>query len=169
MMNPVDMGGEPGQDSGGMQGARGLVLGSLLALAACGRHDASGSSAQIAWQPYEEGLRRAKAEGKPVCLVIYTDSCPHCRSYSHVFEAPEVVERARSLVMIRLDSHAQRAVAQQYQRDGAYVPRTFFLAPDGTLDPEIHARRPKHRYFFDERDPRAVLAGMDEALRKLAK
>ena len=58
-------------------------------------------------------------------------------------------------------------IARRYQRDGGYVPRTFFLAPDGTLDPDIHAARPKFQYFFDEQNPASILAGMDEAVRKL--
>jgi hypothetical protein len=124
---------------------------------------------QVDWQPYEVGLERARAQNKPICLVLYTSWCPHCKNYSHVFDDPKVVERSRSFVMIRANADDEQAVASKYAKDGGYVPRTFFLSSDGTLDPDIHALRPKFLYFYDERDPTSLLAGMETALRKLGK
>jgi protein-disulfide reductase (glutathione) len=129
----------------------------------------SWNAAQIDWQPYEAGLAQARAQNKPVCLVLYTNWCPHCRNYSRVFDDPQVVERARGFVMIRANADEEPAVAGKYASDGGYVPRTFFLAADGTLDPEIHAPRPKFRYFYDERDPRSLLGGMETAARTLVR
>lgn len=131
--------------------------------------DESWNVAQIDWQPYEAGLGRARAQNKPVCLVLYTSWCPHCRNYSRVFDDPQVVERARSFVMVRANADEEPALAGKFVPDGGYVPRTFFLAPDGTLDPEIHAPRPKFLYFYDERSPASLLDGMGQALRKLVR
>jgi thiol-disulfide isomerase/thioredoxin len=125
------------------------------------------NASQIDWQPYEAGLAQAKAQKKPVCLVFYTGWCPHCRNYSHVFEDPRVVSSAHDFVMVHLDADANEAVASKYSPDGAYIPRTFFLAPDGTVDGSIHAPRPSSRFFYDERDPGALLAAMDTARKKL--
>jgi thiol-disulfide isomerase/thioredoxin len=127
------------------------------------------NAAEIDWQPYEAGLARARAQNKPICLVFYTGWCPHCRNYSRVFDDPQVVARARDFVMVRANADDESALAARFAPDGGYVPRTFFLAPDGTMDPEIHAPRPKFLHFFDEHNPRALLAGMDTALRKLVK
>jgi thiol-disulfide isomerase/thioredoxin len=124
------------------------------------------NSAQIDWQPYEAGLRTAKAQKKPVCLVFSTTWCPHCKNYSHVFEDPRIVARAREFVMIHLDADAEEAIAAKYAFDGAYIPRTFFLAPDGTVESSIHAPRLQSRYFYDERDPASLLAGMETARQK---
>lgn len=125
------------------------------------------NAAQIEWLSYEAGLARAKAENKPVCLVLFTTWCPHCRNYSKVFDDPRVVERAKQLVMIRLDADQESDIAQKHAPDGGYIPRTFFLAPDGTPDLDIHAPRAKYAYFYHEHDPAQLLAGMDEALKKL--
>jgi thiol-disulfide isomerase/thioredoxin len=122
---------------------------------------------RIDWQGYEAGLAKAKAEKKPICLVLYTGWCPHCRNYSHVFDDAKIVERAKRFVMIHLNADEHQDVAAKFQPDGGYVPRTFFLSPDGTLAADIHAPRPKFLYFFDERNPASLLAGMDEALHKL--
>jgi thiol-disulfide isomerase/thioredoxin len=124
---------------------------------------------QIAWEPYAEGLTHAKAQNKPVCLVFYTTWCPHCRNYSHVFEDPKVALRAKSFVMIHVNADEESDLSGKYQPDGHYIPRTYFLAPDGTLAVDIHPPRPKFLYFYDEHDPGAVLAGMEAALRTLVK
>jgi thiol-disulfide isomerase/thioredoxin len=124
------------------------------------------NDAQIAWQPYDAGLAKAKAEGKPVCLVFFTTWCPHCKNYSQVFEDPRVVERARDFVMIRLNGDQVKEISAKYQPDGAYVPRTYFLSRDGVMDTEIHAPRPRFQYFYDEHEPGSLLAGMKAALAK---
>lgn len=124
---------------------------------------------KIDWQPYEAGMAQAKAQNKPVCLVLSTGWCPHCKNYSHVFEDAKVAEQSKRFVMIHLDADKHPDVARKYQPDGGYVPRTFFLAPDGTLAADIHAPRPKFLYFYDERNPASLLGGMEQAIKQLVK
>ena len=121
----------------------------------------------IKWQPYEQGLAAAKKEKKPVCLVFYTEWCPHCANYSGVFHDPKVVEQAKRFVMIRLDKDKNGEVSKKFAPDGEYIPRTYFLSSAGDLDPEIHAPRDTYKYFYDEKQASSVLAGMDAALKKL--
>src|SRR5690348_4328310 len=106
-----------------------------MALAVGGRAYAGGdwNDGQIAWKSYEDGLAAAKKEQKPICLIFYTDWCPHCRNYSGVFHDAKVVERAKDFVMIRLDKDKNAEISKKYAPDGEYIPRTYFLAPDGTL------------------------------------
>jgi thiol:disulfide interchange protein len=139
----------------------------LLLLAAPARaHD--WNDAAIAWKSLDEALPLAKKEQKPVCLIVYTEWCPHCANYAKVFHDPKVVERSKQLVMVRVDQDKDKERTKAYAPDGGYIPRTLFLAPDGTLAPEVHAPRQQYKYFFDEKDPASVLAGMDAALAKLA-
>jgi len=124
---------------------------------------------RIDWQPYEAGLALAKRENKPICLVFYTTWCPHCKNFSKIFDDARVTEQARSFVMIRLDADKDSDIAKRFAPDGGYIPRTFFLAADGTPDFDIHTPRDKYTYFYDERNPASLLGGMTEALRKLRK
>lgn len=146
-----------------------LMIALAAAAALAGRADAAGdwNDAQIAWKSYDDGLAQAKKEQKPICLIFYTETCPHCRNYSGVFHDPKVVEKSKEFVMIRLEQNGNRAVSTKYAPDGEYIPRTYFLSADGKLDPEIHAPRPQYKYFYDEMQPGGVLGGMDQALRKL--
>jgi protein-disulfide reductase (glutathione) len=122
---------------------------------------------QIQWQPYEQGLAAAKKDKKPVLLVFFTEWCPHCSNYSKVFHDPKVVEQAKRFVMIRLDKDKNAELSKKISPDGEYIPRTYFLGSDGTLDPALTAPRPEYKYFYDERDPAPLLASMDAALKKL--
>ena len=123
----------------------------------------------VAWKSLDEGLALAKKDKKPVCVIVYTEWCPHCKNYSGVFHDPKVVEKAKQFVMIRLDQDKAKDDAQKYAPDGGYIPRTIFLAPDGTIAADVQSGRAKYQYFYDEKDPASVLAGMDAALAKLAK
>jgi thiol:disulfide interchange protein len=125
------------------------------------------NDAQIKWQPYEAGLAAAKKDKKPAVLIFYTEWCPHCTNYAKLFHDPKVVEKAKQFVMIRLDKDKNPEPSKKVSPDGEYIPRTYFVAPDGTVDQSITAPRPEYKYFYDERDPAQLLAAMDTALKKL--
>jgi protein-disulfide reductase (glutathione) len=141
-----------------------IAAGALsLALATSAVAGGDWNDAGIAWRPYEEGLAAAKAEKKPVALVFYTDWCPHCTNYARVFHDPRIVEKSKSFVMIRLNKDQNAPISAKYAPDGEYIPRTFFLASDGTLKPEITEKRASYKYFYDEKDPASLLRAMNEA------
>ncbi|MFQ5353205.1 MAG: thioredoxin family protein [Candidatus Binatia bacterium] len=118
----------------------------------------------ISWKGYEEGLAQAAADGKPVCLIFYTDWCPHCTRYSGVFHDPSIVELSKGFVMIRLNKDQNRDISSKYAPDGEYIPRTYFLSPQGELRATIHEERSNYLYFFREDDPTALARAMKEAL-----
>ncbi len=146
-----------------------LALVTVLLLILPGAALAGGdwNDTQIAWQAFDEGLAQAKKSGKPVCVVFYTDWCPHCTTFSGVFGDPDVVSKSKEFVMVRLNKDENRELSARFAEDGQYIPRTFFLASDGTLDASIHAQREKFKYFYHETDPTSLLRGMDRALKKL--
>jgi Thioredoxin-like len=126
------------------------------------------NDANIAWKDLDDGLALAKKDKKPVCLIVFTEWCPHCGNYSKLFHDPKVVEKAKQFVMIHVDQDKAKEKTASYAPDGGYIPRTLFLAPDGTVATDVHAPRPQYQYFYDEKDPASVLAGMDAALTKFA-
>jgi thiol:disulfide interchange protein len=138
-----------------------------LAIATAARAGGDWNDTGIKWMPYEEGLAAAKEAKKPVCLVIYTDWCPHCTNYSKVFHDPRVVEKSKDFVMMRLNGDQQKAITAKYAPDGQYIPRTLFLSADGTLDPDLNTGRSQFKYFYDEMNPASILAGMEAAVAKL--
>lgn len=154
-----------------MRGRR-VAMTAVLALAAAvaipQNSEAAGdwNDSAIEWQSYEEGMKAAKADSKPVCLVFFTDWCPHCRKYSAVFHDQKVVEESKKFVMIRLNKDQNAEISAKYAVDGEYIPRTYFLSSDGTLAEEITEQRPTYKYFYDTSNPAGLLRGMDAALKK---
>ena len=122
----------------------------------------------IQWREYGDALAEAKKDHKPVCLVIYTNWCGHCKNYSRVFHVREVVEASQHFVMVRANADYEPSLSRKYAIDGVYFPRTIFLRPDGTPARRIHAPRASYRYFYDEDNPASLLAGM-RAARSLAR
>lgn len=123
----------------------------------------------IKWMAYEDGLKAAKEQSKPICLIFYTSWCPHCANYAKVFSDPKVVEKSASFVMIRLDSDKNKDVSGKFKPDGEYIPRTFFLSSEGALDDSLSEARPQYKYFYSESEASSILGGMDRALAKLKK
>lgn len=140
----------------------------LVAIAVAGpalAHD--WNDAGIQWRSFDDGLAAAKTAKRPICLVVFTEWCPHCKNYSAVFHDPKVVAEAKKFVMIHVDKDRSPDVSKQYAPDGEYIPRTYFLSSEGKLDASIHAPRDRFQYFYDEKDPASILAGMSDAERKL--
>src|SRR2546427_12249618 len=73
---------------------------------------------KIKWMSYEDGLKEAQKTHRPVCLIFYTSWCPHCANYSKVFSNEDVVAKAKSFVMIRLDKDKNTALSTQYKPAG---------------------------------------------------
>lgn len=144
-----------------------LVVAAALLLAPRAHAGGDWNDAQVEWKSYDDGLAAAKKQGKPICMIFFTEWCPHCRNYSGVFHDPKVVEQSKQFVMIRLDKDKNGEISKKYAPDGEYIPRTYFLTSDGTLDPEIHAPRDQYKYFYDEAQPGGVLTGMEIALKKM--
>ena len=148
-------------------GCAALLAVLLLGVPAPARAGGDWNDAQIAWKGHDDGLAAAKKEKKPVCLILYTEWCPHCSNYSKVFHDPKVVDKSKQFVMVRLDKDKNAELSKRYAPDGEYIPRTYFLASDGTLVPEIKTSRPKFVYFYDEKNPADVLGAMQVALEKI--
>jgi len=150
---------------------RGLVAVALVAIAAPQPSFAGGdwNDKGIDWVSYEAGVAKAKEAKKPICLVFYTDWCPHCTNYAKIFHDEKIVEKAKSFVMVRVNKDQDAALSAKFKPDGEYIPRTYFLATDGVLDESLTENRPQYKYFYHELDPASLLGGMDRALAKLAK
>ena len=118
---------------------------------------------EIAWVPYDEGLAVAAAEGRPAIVIVKTVWCPRCTQYAGTFSDAEVVEAAREFVMILADQDHVAAVREGLSSDGGYVPRTHFLAPDGTPDATLTSGRSDYAHFINPSDPDALLSLMGQA------
>lgn len=136
----------------------------LLALTVPALAGGDWNDSGIAWKTYEQGLAEAKSANKPVCLIFYTDWCPHCVNYSKLFHDPALVELSKKFVMIHINKDSDTATSAKYAPDGEYIPRTYFLKPDGTLLSDVTEQRESFKYFYSESDPASVMRSMNAVL-----
>jgi thioredoxin:protein disulfide reductase len=93
----------------------------------------SSAKSPIDWKPYSAELL-ANA-GKPVLLDFYADWCIPCHEMDNkTYTDPRVVEKARELVMVKVDltkqgSEAVDKLVHEYAIVG--MPTTTFFSPDG--------------------------------------
>ena len=83
----------------------------------------------------DEGLARAKGEGKPAIVDVWASWCTYCHEMDReVFATDAVVAESRRFVMVKLDATVQTdAVGETYRRYGIVAPPAFvFVRSDGT-------------------------------------
>ncbi len=120
----------------------------------------------VAWRPEAYGLSRMGAQRKPGLVVVMATWCPHCREYSGLFSDPEVVELAKRFEMILIEDDTEGSAGSRWKVDGNYFPRTFFVAPDGTIDQGFKTSNPRYAYFFNANAREELVASLRRAADK---
>lgn len=121
------------------------------------------NAAQVKWLSFDDGMREAARTGKPILTIFYAEWCPHCVAYSRLFHDPEVIGRARDLVMVRVNGDEEAELSARYSPDGGYIPRTLVIRPNGKLDASIHGAQDQYRYFLDHDSTSELLSVMKRA------
>lgn len=120
-----------------------VLIGIIVACSVCACLDSTPSQPlttadKIAWYSYEEGMKIAEEQNKPVMIGVYANWCGWCRELDRVvYTDPDVIELADEFVCIKINDDERRDLAVKYNPSGG-VPATVFLRADGT---EIHRIR----------------------------
>ncbi|RZN42128.1 MAG: thioredoxin family protein [Methanosarcinales archaeon] len=89
----------------------------------------------ITWYSYDEGMRIAQEQNKPVMIDVYTNWCTWCKELDRVvYIDPDVIKLSDEFVCIKIDADQQRDLAAKYNPRGS-VPIVIFLRADDT---EVH-------------------------------
>lgn len=115
------------------------------------------------WLSWDEASERAAKEQKRILLVLYADWCPRCRELSPVFAQPDMVEAAEGVLMVRQNVDERPAWLSRYAMLGTYVPRLFFLEPDGSVISDLTSGHPKYPYFYSAHQANLLKKQLREA------
>jgi FKBP-type peptidyl-prolyl cis-trans isomerase 2 len=96
---------------------------------------------ELPWtEDYEGGLSRAKKEGIPAVLVLYSSSCDWCHKLiNESFADPMVKPYRDCFVWIKINSEERQEYKLLYGQDN--FPATVLLRPDGTVVRKIEGFR----------------------------
>ncbi|GEM_PF-2247156 len=103
----------------------------------------------IEWTPWDKAEAKAKAENKPICLVVYADWCPKCRKMAPLMSDPALLAASKNAVMVlQNDEERPGWLAGRFGASGNYVPRIFFLDKAGAIDTAINSGHPRFPFFY---------------------
>jgi thioredoxin-related protein len=128
------------------------------------------SAAGLRWEAkYDQALAQAKADGKLLLLVLFSEECQWClRLETETLTAPQVVALGKDFVPVKVDVSLNRSLGAKFAAHG--VPQTVFLAPSGEpvnqftgyLPPAIFAAQMKRA--LQNREPAAQIPELRKAV-----
>lgn len=119
----------------------------------------------IAWKTMAAGQAEAKSKGKPMAVVVYGDWCPKCKLLAPVFSDKPVVDAAKGLVMIHQNQDRPGLPANLAKE--TYVPRIYFLHPDGSIASGITSENPRFPNYYRPSRIDVLTAAMKRAAQEL--
>jgi len=85
---------------------------------------------EIKWYSYEEGMQKAKSEGKPIFIDFWSQSCGPCVEMENkVYPDEDVIEKSSDFINIKVDAYAERQLSTEYNIES--IPTLIFLNSDG--------------------------------------
>jgi hypothetical protein len=121
----------------------------------------------IEWRDWDAALRTARLENKSVCVVVYADWCPGCKELAPEFARADVASAAAGLLMVRQDQDEGAPwLKERLGRYGSYLPRVFFLDPDGKVREDLQSGHPRYPYFYAALVTDRLLANMHAASKR---
>ncbi|XP_065649943.1 uncharacterized protein LOC100207796 isoform X3 [Hydra vulgaris] len=97
----------------------------------------NGFGKHLRFVKYEDGKKMAKEQGKPMMLIIHKSYCGACQALKpKVRSDPEIAELSTHFIMVNCNDD-EEPNEDQFDLDGAYIPRIFFLDNLGKVEPSI--------------------------------
>jgi len=110
----------------------------------------------IAWlHSYEDGLKQAKQDGKPLMVDVFATWCGPCKKLDEeVFSRADIGEQGKQFVAVKVDGDLHQDVVKKLEVSG--YPTTVFLTAD-----EQELGRVRGAVSYEE-----MLGAMEDALSK---
>lgn len=129
-----------------------MALVGLLAVAAVSENAlARGWGDGIDWVSYEDALVKAKQDNKPIMVVLHKTWCGACKRLRPTFGENKDIERlSKSFVMVNAEDDEEPHSNIAFTIDGAYIPRIYFVSPNGDVLPDVYNRggSPQYKYYY---------------------
>lgn len=120
----------------------------------------------LEWTSIDKALETSKTDGKPVLFLVHRTTCPSCKAVLRMLARDgDFKEKAKEFVVAEVEDDTDEPTADKYNVDGGYVPRIYFLGPDGKIMEDIWnvgTQYLENKFYFYEMS--SVLRAMDKAI-----
>ncbi|CAB4005826.1 Thioredoxin domain-containing 12, partial [Paramuricea clavata] len=129
----------------------------------------NGWGKQIKWETLENGLTLFRERKVPMLLIIYKSWCKACKVLKTYFsKSEEIVEFSSKFVMVNIQDDKEE-LGEEFDVDGAYVPRLYFFDPrNGRIMEEFHNESPEYKddFIYSYGNEKQVIKTMKKVLEK---
>ncbi|XP_020899281.1 uncharacterized protein LOC110237993 [Exaiptasia diaphana] len=131
----------------------------------------------INWVAYKDGLQQAEESKKSLLLLIHKSWCGACKALKpKLRESEKFAELSKKFVMVNVEDKEEPS-GSQFVVDGEYVPRIFFMNPEGRVIEKYWnegTEYPHTKYYYSKADEltkamERVLKGTEEETKKAEK
>jgi len=118
----------------------------------------------IKWVSFAEGQMMSANSKKPMLVLVYANWCTQCDALAKALASPEVVTATKPFVMVLADHDDDSQGLTYYTPKLGYVPRIFFMEPNGQLWSEMQSGNSKYPYYYGPTDVDVLLKNMKISL-----
>ena len=120
----------------------------------------------IEWVSFADGQSNAALTGKPMLVLVYAHWCTQCVRLSKSMLNKDFEELSRKFIMVLVDQDKEQEMLGHYFPKMTYVPRIFFMKPDGEFWTALKSKNTRYPYFYPSADMTELMGNMKVSLTK---
>ncbi|XP_046849923.1 uncharacterized protein LOC124443513 [Xenia sp. Carnegie-2017] len=129
----------------------------------------NGWGEKIKWENLESGLILSKERNIPMLLIIHKSWCKACKILKSYFsKSKKILELSSKFVMVNVEDDEEK-LGDDFDVDGAYVPRLYFFDPrNGKIMEEFYNESPEYKddFIYSYGNAEQVVTTMKKVLKR---
>ncbi len=100
----------------------------------------------------------------PMLILVYANWCTQCDALAAAMAKPEFVAATKPFVMVLTNHDDPSQGTHHYTPKLGYVPRLFFMKPDGEFWAELTSGNTRYPYYYQPTGLDVLLKNMKKSL-----
>ena len=97
-------------------------------------------------------------------VLVYANWCTQCDALAKALASQKGVNASKPFVMVLADHDDDSQGLTYYTPKLGYVPRIFFMEPNGELWSEMQSGNSRYPYYYEPKDLSVLLTNMQKSL-----
>ena len=141
-----------------------FINGSLFPTVNCLAAEDNGFGNNINWIDYEAALAD---KSRPTLVILHKSWCPACKSLKpKIIQSSEFERLSRKFSLVNAKEEDPLHDLAEFNIDGTYIPRIFFLDPDGKVLSHIANSNGNPNYKYYHHQVSTIIESMNKVLRE---